>query len=76
MLTFFILIVSMIPQQEAVKWSACLDQKASWYKSEEAVGIADNVLLYQRECGGWPKNIDMASKLTAAQTEELKKQKA
>ena len=75
MLTFFILIVSMIPQQEAVTWSACLDQKASWYKSEEAVRIADNVLLYQRECGGWPKNIDMASKLTATQTEELKKQK-
>jgi PelA/Pel-15E family pectate lyase len=75
MLTFFILIVSMIVPQEAVTWSTCLDQKASWYKTEEAVRIADNVLLYQRECGGWPKNIDMAARLSASQAEDLREQK-
>lgn len=27
-----------------------------WYGSEESVKIAENVLLYQRDIGGWPKN--------------------
>ena len=75
MFSLFLLILTMIGPQEAVTWSTCLDQKASWYKSEEAVRIADNVLLYQREWGGWPKNIDMAAQLSAAQTEDIIKQK-
>lgn len=36
-----------------------------FYKSEEAVRIADNVLLYQLNTGGWPKNIYMPKELTA-----------
>lgn len=28
----------------------------NWYGSTEAVEIAENLLLYQREVGGWPKN--------------------
>lgn len=48
-----------------VPWSACLDQPASWYGSAEAVGIARNVLLYQRRTGGWPKDIDKARMLSA-----------
>jgi len=27
-----------------------------WYGSEESIAIAENVLLYQRNIGGWPKN--------------------
>jgi PelA/Pel-15E family pectate lyase len=27
-----------------------------WYGSEESVAVANNVLLYQRNIGGWPKN--------------------
>ena len=30
----------------------------SWYGSNESVKVAENVLLYQRDLGGWPKNID------------------
>lgn len=33
----------------------------------EAMRIADNLLLYQRESGGWPKNIDMAKPLGDSQ---------
>ncbi len=47
-------------------WSQCLNQPASWYSSAEALRIADNVLLYQRKTGGWPKNIDMSVPLTSA----------
>ena len=48
----------------AVSWDVCLRQKPDWYACAEAVRIADNVLLYQRDSGGWPKNIDMAATLS------------
>ncbi|MBN1523641.1 MAG: pectate lyase [Spirochaetales bacterium] len=35
-----------------------------WYLTPEAARIGDNYLLYQRSIGGWPKDIDMAKKLT------------
>lgn len=43
----------------AVSWSTVLKQPATWYASAEARAIADTVLLYQHETGGWPKNRDM-----------------
>jgi len=43
-----------------ISWNRALDQPPAWYASAEAVRIADNVLLYQHENGGWEKNIDMA----------------
>jgi PelA/Pel-15E family pectate lyase len=48
----------------AVTWKECLRQDTAWYRGEEAARIAGNVLLYQRESGGWPKNLDMAAVLT------------
>ena len=47
-----------------IKWTDSLKQKPEWYASDEAVRVADNVLLYQHETGGWSKNIDMARALT------------
>ena len=35
-----------------------------FFKSDEAKRIGDQILLYQRETGGWPKNIDMAKALS------------
>lgn len=35
-----------------------------YYKTEEARRIADQVLLYQRVTGGWPKNINMSRPLS------------
>lgn len=54
-----------------VVWDAVLVQKPEWYAGEEAIRIADNVLLYQRDIGGWPKGIDMAAKLTDADRSTL-----
>jgi len=48
-----------------IAWKDCLAQRAAWYGSGEAVRVADNVLLYQRRTGGWPKDIDMATLLSA-----------
>jgi pectinesterase len=39
---------------------------AEWYGSDESVQVAENVLLYQRDLGGWPKNINFHLPLDAA----------
>src|SRR5207248_8458744 len=57
-----------------VKWNDGLKQKPEWYASDEAVRVADNVLLYQFPAGGWPKNIDMAAMLTEQQRAAIVKQ--
>jgi hypothetical protein len=38
-----------------------------WYGSEESKTIAENVLLYQRDAGGWPKNTEFHKPLTIAE---------
>ena len=47
-----------------VSWWNCLNQKPRWYHGPEAIRIADNVLLYQRNTGGWSKNVNMAHMLS------------
>ena len=42
---------------------------------EEARRIADNVVLYQRSSGGWPKNIDMAKPLSDVEKATILRQK-
>lgn len=42
-----------------------------WYASAEALRIADNLILYQRISGGWPKNVDMEKALTEKERNAL-----
>ena len=57
---------------ELVSWRDAMRQKPAWYGSAEAIRIADNLLLYQHDNGGWEKNIDMAAPLgSAARTEVI-----
>ena len=58
-----------------VAWKRCLGQKASWYSGNEAVRIAENVLLHQRSSGGWPKNTEMAVVFTAGGKSKLRAEK-
>ncbi|MFL6253581.1 MAG: pectate lyase [Pyrinomonadaceae bacterium] len=60
----------------AIKWRDALKQKPDWYAGAEALRIADNLLLYQRDVGGWPKNIDMAAPLSEKERAELLKLKS
>jgi len=55
-------------------WKACLSQKPEWYGSEEAARIGDNVLSYQRDTGGWAKNLDMATVLSEEEKAHLTRQ--
>jgi PelA/Pel-15E family pectate lyase len=57
-------------------WKECVRQKPPWFGGPEAVRVADNVLLYQRDSGGWPKNLDMAAPLTDKEKAGLAAQKA
>ena len=43
--------------------------------SEEAVRVAENMLLHQRSIGGWSKNYDEKAELTAEQKRRLAEQK-
>lgn len=59
------------------KWlSLALTQPDSWYGSNEAVEVAENVLLYQRNLGGWPKNIEMHLLLTDSEKKEVETAKS
>jgi PelA/Pel-15E family pectate lyase len=79
------LFVIVAPAQQAavntkttaapIDWKDSLKQKPEWYGGDEASRIADNLLLYQRDSGGWPKNINMAAALAEPQRIELAKQK-
>jgi len=67
--------VQMQAKSAASKWPDVLKNDAAWFAGDEAARIADNLLLYQRSSGGWPKNIDMASVLDDAAKAALLKQK-
>ena len=49
-----------------------LSKDTAWFASSEAKEIAEHVLLYQRNIGGWPKNIGMYKPLTESQKKELR----
>lgn len=40
-------------------WFPYERKSPQWYASWEAVAIGDNMISYQSEYGGWPKNMDM-----------------
>jgi len=41
------------------RWGDCFRQPDAWWKTKRAAQIADNVLDWQQESGGWTKGIDM-----------------
>jgi pectinesterase len=53
-------------------WKEIINQKdQAWFASDEAKRIADNVLLYQRDIGGWPKNEQMQETISEEYKHEL-----
>ncbi|HEX4945953.1 MAG TPA: pectate lyase [Blastocatellia bacterium] len=68
-------VVTAAAAQPSIQWRDALRQAPAWYGSSEAVRIADNVLLYQRDNGGWDKNVDMATPLDAAKRAEITEDK-
>lgn len=58
----FLLFAAMVGSTvatAAIRWRQILEQPEHWYASTEARTIAANVLLFQTQSGGWPKNVEM-----------------
>jgi pectinesterase len=74
-IALFLGIVSTINLQAQVlekSWSSITSMNNdAWYASAEAKAVAENVLLYQRNIGGWPKNIQLQKSLSDTQKKEL-----
>jgi pectinesterase len=64
------------PDNNPVSWDEVLKQQPLWYQTDEAARIADQVLLYQKDVGGWDKNIDMAAMLNEAEKKKLLAEKS
>lgn len=60
LVTFFVFSTLLTRGQKPItelSWKqVALAMPDNWYGSEESVRVAENVLLYQRDIGGWPKN--------------------
>jgi PelA/Pel-15E family pectate lyase len=59
----------------AVPWKSALKQKPDWYATSEAHQLAEKVMLYQRDNGGWPKNQDLAKDLSKKDLKKLRTQR-
>ena len=64
------------PVWKLVSWKEVLKQPKLWYAVDEATRIANQVIVYQRDNGGWEKNVDMAAMLTQAEREKLIREKS
>ena len=57
-----ILALCMVTANAVAEPREYLKKPADWFKSDEARKIADNVLSFQSDLGGWPKNTDTSSR--------------
>ena len=56
--------IQVMGLERGMHWEEeCLSQNEDWYGSEEAQRIADNMLYFQNDNGGWPKNVNMTEQL-------------
>jgi PelA/Pel-15E family pectate lyase len=46
-----------------------------WYGSAESINVAENILLYQRDAGGWPKNTAFHKSLNEAEKAKINDEK-
>lgn len=70
------LIVVVNAQVLDHSWKEFIKSKdEAWFSTQEAKDVAENVLLYQRNIGGWPKNIQMQKPLSSKEKKKLKKEK-
>jgi PelA/Pel-15E family pectate lyase len=58
------------------RWGNILDYPDGYYGSEESIRVAQNVLVFQNPNGSWPKNTDMARKLSASEKARIRKNRA
>lgn len=73
-LVIFLLLISSssFAQEKKVTWKSITENNDEiWFASEEAKKIAENVLLYQRDIGGWPKNTEIQNELSEKEKQAI-----
>lgn len=71
-LLFIVGSISITAQVQNKSWKQITESNnEKWFATEEAAQIAENVLLYQRNIGGWPKNIQMQLPLSDTEKQKL-----
>lgn len=72
-LLFLLLNISITyAQLFDTSWREIVNTKnKEWFSTNEAKEIAENVMLYQRNIGGWPKNKSVYKELSTTEKEEL-----
>ena len=63
-------------QVMAQRGNVLREENPEFFKTEEARKVGDQVLLYQRVTGGWPKNIDMAKPLSDEERAQVESEKS
>ena len=76
MILLFVCVVLLPAQSEdpstgRAEWEAVQRKPKQWYGTAEAFRIAENLLLYQRSSGGWPKNIEYTKPLSENEREKI-----
>jgi len=56
---------------QRILFEELLLHQPEWFAAAEARQIADNILIYQRSSGGWPKNINYQRSLSELEKREL-----
>src|SRR5690606_11857505 len=69
----FILSCNQMPAQVLDQsWKEIVHKsKEEWFATPDAITIAENVLLYQRNIGGWPKNVQIHKPLNETEKTKL-----
>jgi len=68
-------VMAQKPLSERSWMSVAAGMPEQWYGSDESKQVAENVLLYQRNIGGWPKNTPFHKPLTDDEKAQIRKEK-
>ncbi len=64
------------PDWMLVTWGTALRQEPHWYETDEAVRIGNQLILYQKDNGGWEKNADFTRMVSQAEKEQITAKKS
>lgn len=67
----FVACMTMMAQPKKRYKQVLRETNMEFFHTDEARRIGDQVLLWQRNTGGWPKNIDMVTPMTDAQRTQV-----
>lgn len=59
------------PDWMLVTWGTALRQEPLWYQTDEAVRIGNQLVLYQKDNGGWEKNSDFTRIVSQSEREQI-----